>query len=500
MPEEFSFSICLGSRLSDQDLGRAAQLLSAAYTRWQEDPRNTDPVRTDTSALVYERMMRKGLREVVLYYEQGRMCGVFVHSLSPQFDQYPLRKLSYICCSPLERGFGPLKTAFARYAGFVAEQGEDVVVTTDLDQSTLNALLEAAGFAECVDRNETYYLLGQLLFRKLITSQRVAGDFVVDEIIRCDGRTLRRNKKLYKLQTTPFDFYAMYRRQQQKRLERSVPEQNRGLLAESLAHFQDGLFFISGFGGALTLRNPAKGGFDLWRAVRGEDPIGPGFADPDLVFLLPDSEQALREVAEKTVLRPGFFDFLSYGAKILGSFFVLTGHLSQEVLAVLERSLHPDVGLRYLDLIERVLCPGAEPAPEIDMPGPDGRRRTAWRLSGPYAAGPDRDWPARARDMVREVLALRGANRAPVVFLGNDIRDAWFLRALRRESGALGAPILVFDFGQDLSALVRDELLGGRPGDDPGLSVVNVSDFYQLPVMLEGLGLAPEMGVDLFLS
>lgn len=309
---DYSFTLSLGTHLSEQELNEAAELLSASYTRWQNNPKNLNPVKTDTSPAVYARMMRKGIREIVLYREQDTLCGVFCHSLSPQFDQYPLRKLSYVAVAPRERGFEALKAAFRRYAEFVAGQDEDVVVTTDLDQSTLNSLIEDAGFRECEDRSETYYILGQLLSRKLISSQKVAGDFVVDEIIKCDGKAIRRCKKLYVLQNTPFNFYELYRSQQVRRLERSIPEAGRRLLAEALAHPDEGIFFVCGYNGAVTNPDEARGGFDSKTAVLGADwrRLMPEILDggEGLAYLAPEGLCELAAIGARTVPRSGFFD------------------------------------------------------------------------------------------------------------------------------------------------------------------------------------------------
>jgi len=170
---DYHFKVMLGLHLPAEDLNDAADLLSRAYTRWQDSPRNIDPVKTDTSPEVYARMMRKSTHEVVLYYEGDQLCGVFVHSVSPQYDQYPLRKLSYLGAFPTERGYEPLKTVFGRYGAFVGEQAEDVVIASDLTQDTLNSLLEHAGFREMVSRNETYFLLSHLLRRQVLAFQQV---------------------------------------------------------------------------------------------------------------------------------------------------------------------------------------------------------------------------------------------------------------------------------------------------------------------------------------
>ena len=92
----FHFTVRMGANLSNQELQAAADLLSKSYSAWQNNPKNLNPVKTDTSPEVYIPMMRKLSHEVILYYEANTLAGVFVHSLSPQYDQYPLRKLSYL--------------------------------------------------------------------------------------------------------------------------------------------------------------------------------------------------------------------------------------------------------------------------------------------------------------------------------------------------------------------------------------------------------------------
>ncbi|MGE4554456.1 MAG: hypothetical protein AB7D57_15195, partial [Desulfovibrionaceae bacterium] len=414
----------IGTHLSRAERRAAAELLSFSYTKWQNNPKNTSPVKTDTSPPVYESILCRGVREAVLYFEGDALCGVFVHSLSPQYDQYPLRKLSYLGARPLERGFEALKRIFRRYAGFMAQEGEDACITTDLDQATLNALLVECGFREVEDRNETYYLLSQLLARKVVSSGKVQGDFVVDEIISVAGKAVRRNKKLLLLQTTPFNFYEVYRRQQRLRVERSLPEGNRARLAEALGRAHEGLFFVSDYVDAVTLRDPARGGVDTSALMFGEayaaDPTPLMDGERGVLWMLPGDEAALRRAAARTVLRPGFFDFLSYCFKILGSYCVTTGVTELEAATALGRSLHQDIRLSFADMVERILAPAAEPTGARRV-FPDGLERTAWRLSGPYVeAGAGEGGRLRIRKdrMVEDILGWRGASRAPVVYLG----------------------------------------------------------------------------------
>lgn len=490
----------IGTHLSRSERQAAAELLSFSYTKWQNNPKNTSPVKTDTSPPVYETVLRRGVREAVLYYEGDALCGVFVHSLSPQYDQYPLRKLSYLGVRPTERGFEALKRIFVRYAAFMAEQGEDALITSDLDQATLNALLTECGFREVEDRNETYYLLSQLLARKVISSGKVQGDFVVDEIISVAGKAVRRNKKLLMLQTTPLNFYEVYCRQQHLRLERSLPEANRQRLAEALSHAADGLYFISDYVDAVTLRDPARGGLDTSALMFGEayaaDP-GPLLdGERGVLWMLPAGEEELRRTAARTVLRPGFFDFLSYCFKVLGSYCVTTGVTELEAATALGRSLHSDIRLRFSDMVERILAPAAEPTAERRV-FPDGLERTAWKLTGPYVA-PEGDRLRIRKDlMVEDILRWRGESRAPVVFLGCRALEPSGLKRLFEASEREGLPVLVLDFGLALGAWCQDQLMDGQPEAHPNFSVVNVRDFYQVPIMLEALGLSPEPGVEL---
>jgi len=105
--------------------------------------------------------------------------------------------------------------------------------------------------------------------------------------------------------------------------------------------------------------------------------------------------------------------------------------------------------------------------------------------------------------MARDILRLKGASAAPVVCLGNDqrfpgdtgedlaVREFFATAAERRQ------PVLIFDFGQGLTRWINRELLRGEPDKHPWCSVVGVRDFYQIPVMLELLGLAVERDDDL---
>ncbi|MGE4553042.1 MAG: hypothetical protein AB7D57_08015, partial [Desulfovibrionaceae bacterium] len=131
---------------------------------------------------------------------------------------------------------------------------------------------------------------------------------------------------------------------------------------------------------------------------------------------------------------------------------------------------------------------------------PAGLERTAWRLSGPYVeAGGGEGGRLRIRKnrMVEDILGWRGASRAPVVYLGCRTLETNGIRRLFEASERDGLPVLVLDFGLALGAWCLEKLLDGDPAAHPNFSVVNVRDFYQVPIMLEALGLAPEPGVEL---
>lgn len=503
MPD-FHFSLKLGSHLSLDELNRAAELLSEAYTRWQNNPKNTAPMGTDTSPEVYARMLASNQREVILYHEAGSLRGVFVHSMSPLYDQYPLRKLSYLAMFPRERGFENLKQAFVRYSAFVAGLGEDVIVTSDLDQATLNALLESAGFREITDRNETYYLLSQLLFRKVFKAARVADDFVVDEIIVCDGKAIRRDKKLLRLQTSEMDFYEVYRKQQYNRLLRAVPERNFELLAQAMRHSHEGVFFISDFTSTITRPPETNRVNDLKQFLFGEarggsieDYIAP---EEKCIYLLPESEQELAAMARATELRAGFFDFLCYCYKILGSFFVATGVTPFEARAALDRPLHDKVSLRYLDMMEGLLTPDVEILPHRTRMFPDGHKRTAFRYSGPYIDLSRGRFELRKDRMIADILALRRADKAPVIYIGMQVVEGLELHKLWEESRARCMPTLVLDLGGAISDWVGEAILRKQERENPYFSVVPIRDFYQVPVMLEYLGLQTEQDIELRFS
>jgi len=501
---DYHFKLMLGTHLSAEELDAAAALLSRAYSLWQADPRNINPVDTDTSPEVYARMMRKSTHEVLLYYEGAKLCGVFVHSLSPQYDQYPLRKLSYLGVSPTERGYEPLRTVFSRYAAFTSEQAEDVVIASELTHTTLNSLLEYAGFREVVDHNETYFLLSHLLRRQVLAFQEVEGDFVIDQIITLDGKAIRRSKKLYNLQTTSYDSYAVYYQQQVKRVQRSIPPQNLALLREALRHPEQGIYFISGFEGTITLEDQAQGGFDSARAMMGRhiERVLPEIIDAkeSMVYLLPGSEEELRALADQIVLRPGFFDFLCFCLKILGSFFVTSAATPYQVRFALERPLAPAIPLRYIDLVEEVLTPNVQLLPDAFKPVSDGTLRAAYSYGGPYVDLSGGKYHIKKDLMIETVLDYKGETPTPVIYLGNGLRDAQAVAKLLAESAERRLPVVVFDFGTQLARWVNEELVGRAAEPNPYFGIIGVLDFYQIPVMLEAMGLKIELGIDLTMA
>jgi len=65
------------------------------------------------------------------------------------------------------------------------------------------------------------------------------------------------------------------------------------------------------------------------------------------------------------------------------------------------------------------------------------------------------------------------------------------------ESAQCRLPVLVFDFGTQLTRWANEELIRKAPEPNPYFGIVSVLDFYQIPVMLEGMGLEIEAGIDL---
>lgn len=490
---EHCFKIIYGPHMPAAELRQAAELVSASYTAWQNSPKNTNPVKTDTSPEVYSRIMSNKTHEVALYYDAGLLCAVFVHALSPDYDRYPLRKLSYVAARPREKGYEALKRIFSRYADFVRDQGEDVLIASDLDQLTLNSLLVQAGFREVVDRNETFFLLSQLLQRKIFSFQKVQGDFVIDQIIKVDGRAVRRDKKLYKLQTTPFDFYRLYREQQAKRLRRSLPLENLELLRAGLARADEGIFFITSFEGTVTNEHEGAGGFHSTRALAGNafESMAAELIRPEtgIIYLLPGSEAELRALAEKVVFRSGFYDFLFFCLKVLGSVYITSGATPFQVRYPLERQLGPGVPLRYIDLIEGIYTPQAAILDNEKATLSDDVPRTGYRFGGPYIDLTGGAYAVRKELMIQDILRHRRAAHAPIVCLCSDMRDRRIVEALFHESSSRNLPVLVFDFGGEMIDWVSRTLAQSQPGSNPYFSMVSVRDFYQIPFILHEAGL-----------
>ncbi len=502
MPEHH-FKIVYGPHMAGPELREAAELVSQSYSAWQNSPKNTNPVKTDTSPQVYARIMSNKTHEVALYYDGDLLSAVFVHALSPEYDRYPLRKLSYVAARPRDKGYAALQLIFSRYADFVRAQGEDVLIASDLDQATLNSLLVHAGFREVVDRNETFFLLSQLLQRKIFSFQKVQGDFVIDQIIKVDGRHVRRDKKLYKLQTTPFDFYRLYREQQAKRLHRSLAAENLALLRAGLEHAEEGIFFISSFEGTITNEDESRGGFHSTRALAGnafEKMAAELIRGPaSTIYLLPGSEAELRALAQKVVFRAGFYDFLFFCLKVLGSVYIASGATPFQVRYPLERQLGPGVPLRYIDLIEGVYTPQAELMENEIAVLSDNVARTGYRFGGPYLDLSAGTYAVRKDLMVSDILKHRRAARAPIICLCSDMRDRQIVAALFRESRARRIPVLAFDFGEEIIEWIARELFPSCPEPNPYFSIISVRDFYQIPFILHEAGLVMDDNQD-FLS
>jgi len=495
---EFHFRLVSGTHLSGREVEEACLVLSRGYSAWQKNPKNLHPADTDTSPEVYRKVMCSDNHEAVLYYEDGVLRGVFLHALSPEYDRYPLRKISYLAVQPEEKGYEPLKRIFTRYADFVRSQGEDMVITSDLDQATLNGLLEHAGFQEVVDRNETFFILSHLLQKKIFSFQKVNGDFVIDQIIKLEGKAVRRDKKLLKLQTTGYDFYRLYRDQQSKRLRRSISPARMEILRAAFGRAAEGVHFISAFDGTITLDREDGGGFNPTPLLIGENADGLRGEIIDekagLIYLLPGSDGEMARIASRIRFRPGFFDFLFFCLKALGSVYVISGALPGLVGAALERPLAPGLPLCYRDLIESVMAPDIAMIEGTTKRLSDGSLRTAYRAGGRLADLSGGEYTARKDLMVESVLSMKGDTAAPVVYLCSDLRDAPALARLYDESRRRSLPVIVFDFGKEAALWVNRESAGMDPEANPYFSVVGIRDFYQIPVMLEETGLT--LGLD----
>ncbi len=490
----YHFSIKLGTHLSSDELSAASELLSKSYSRWQQHPDNRNPVATDTSPGVYRRVMRKPNHEVILYYEQSRLCAAFVHALSPQYDRYPLRKLSYLGVAPREKGYEALRRIFTRYAEFVRHQGEDVVITSDLDQHTLNSLLEASGFREVIERNETFFLLSYMMQRRIFSFQKVMGDFAIDQIITLDGKAVRRSKKLFKLQTTPYDFYNLYCRQQRKRVLRSVPSENLELMGSSLAHAFEGICFISSFEGPIVPDDTSAQNKGIYAAVFGDtfESLCDEAVDRTnrFVYLLPDSESMLMDIAASTPLRPGFYDFLFFSLKILGSFYITSCFPACFIRHCLERTLAPSIPLRFIDLVERIVSPAMQLLAGRTKLLSDSSLRTAFHIDGPYSDFSDSGVTTKKDRMIDDIVSSKGDTPTPVIYLSGGPSDIPALTRLECLSRELRLPVLVLDFSQQSIPLHDIIFQHNNACSNPYFSSIAIRDFYQIPVMLESMGLS----------
>ncbi len=497
---DFSITISLGSHLTEEELSAAAALLSKSYTRWQNNPNNLNPVTTDTSPAVYADMMRKTTHEVLLYYEKDTLCAVFVHSLSPEYDRYPLRKLSYLGVLPQEKGYEKILRIFTRYTEFVEKQGEDVIIASDLDQATLNTLLENAGFREIVDRNETIFLLSQLLQRKIFSFQKVNGDFVIDQIITLDGKAVRRGKKLYKLQTTPYDFFSLYCQQQQKRTSRSLTPEQRDTLRASLSDHHPGICFISSFTGTISLEDESQEKFNSARAIMGHnyEDLPPEVIDAqnNILYLLPATENEFHTIADNIDLRPGFYDFLFFCLKMLGSYYIISSATPYQVTCPLERTLATSVPLRYMDLVERIFTPEVTRIPGSEKTLSDNTSRTAYQYSGPYVDFSSGKFEVRKDMMIEHIHQAKGDTPTPIIFLASNERDKTALQKLFEISLQHKQVVLVLDFGSALSRWFYETCTTPQSPHNPYFSIMNIRDFYQIPVLLEAMGLRIQTETD----
>jgi hypothetical protein len=127
----------------------------------------------------------------------------------------------------------------------------------------------------------------------------------------------------------------------------------------------------------------------------------------------------------------------------------------------------------------------------------DGTLRAAYRYSGPYIDLGEGTYGVRKDRMIETVLRYKGNTPTPVIYLGNGLSDAQAASKLFSESAARRLPVVVFDLGAELTRWVNEELVGGAPEPNPYFSVVTVRDFYQIPLMLEGMGLQIEADIEL---
>ncbi len=211
-------------------------------------------------------------------------------------------------------------------------------------------------------------------------------------------------------------------------------------------------------------------------------------------------EEALTALSVNMELRAGFFDFLCYCFKILGSFFVATGVSPQEARGALERQLHPHVGLRYIDMVEGLLTPQVSALPGKTRTSEDGTTRTAFSYSGPYIDLSKGRFELRKDRMILDILELRRSRKAPVIYIGKQIMEGLELLALYEESWKRKMPTLVLDLEGSISDWIGERIFRRETEPNPYFSVAPIRDFYQVPVMLEHLGLRSEQDIELRLG
>lgn len=157
----------------------------------------------------------------------------------------------------------------------------------------------------------------------------------------------------------------------------------------------------------------------------------------------------------------------------------------------------PGGKLRYIDLVEAVLTPDVELLPDELKPVSDGTLRTAYRYSGPYIDLSGGQYHVKKGLMIETVLGYKGDTPTPVVYLGSSLRDAPAVAKLFAESAQRRLPVVVFDLGTQLTRWANEELVNQVPEQNRYFGIVSGLDFYQIPVMLEGMGLEIEAGIDL---
>jgi hypothetical protein len=127
----------------------------------------------------------------------------------------------------------------------------------------------------------------------------------------------------------------------------------------------------------------------------------------------------------------------------------------------------------------------------------DGTLRTAYRYSGLYVDLSGDQYHVKKDLMIETILGYKGDTPTPVIYLGNDLRDAPAVAKLFAASAQRRLPVVVFDFGTQLTRWANEELVDKVSQPNPYFGIVSVLDFYQIPVMLEGIGLEIEAGIGL---